>query len=99
MLKAEESTISTLRRSIAGSKVMPRLLQYIEAEPEEAPNIMTPDQAKNAQLLINKVLPTLQIQTIQAQLEVNVAHRELSRDQIKSRLIDLDAKRLRKTGT
>ena len=68
------------RERTEASGILDKLIEYIMADPEVAPTLMTEGQARAAFVMLKKVMPDLSSQTVSVQATRDRPARELTLD-------------------
>jgi hypothetical protein len=81
--------IEEQRQQIRNSGLIERLIEFVQADPEMADTLISPSQARIGLQLLRKVLPDLQSIAVALSDFDQRPERELSREEITSRIQDL----------
>ena len=89
MKNEERTTLYKVRQQLQQADIVGKLIRAFEGEEE-----LSEQQLRIGLALINKIAPNLSTRTIEGEVKVHVNHREMTREEIKGRLIELHAERL-----
>jgi hypothetical protein len=85
----ESNWIEEQRQLIRDSGILERLVDYAQADPEVAATLLSPSQARMGIQLMRKVLPDIQSIAVAISDFDQRPHRELNREEIRSRILQL----------